>query len=155
MHEETPKMRVFDTGATRDLDTTKLDYEGFMTPIVLKAYAEYLNKHRVQRDGKLRESDNWQKMFGDKHFDVCMKSTFRHFMDMWLYHRGFEASESIDDALAAIIFNVSAYWFKILKDRETLAKAMKNPGVVDVMKLQESLQTQTATYKLPPGTTIT
>jgi hypothetical protein len=113
-----PKMREFSTGATRNLDTSKLDYEAFLSPIVLKAYAEYLNKHRIQADGKVREGDNWQKLFGEEHYAVCMKSGWRHFMDWWLYHRGFKASESIDDALAALIFNASAYWFKLLKERE-------------------------------------
>jgi hypothetical protein len=112
-----PKMREFSSGATRNLDTNKLDYEAFLSPIVLKAYAEYLNKHRVQADGKIRDGDNWQKLFGEKHYDVCMKSLWRHFMDLWLFHRGFEPSESVDDALAAIIFNASAYYFALLKKR--------------------------------------
>ena len=54
-------MRTFDTGATRDSDNDKLDYEGFLSPLVLRRYAEYLHKHRKQSDGKIRTSDNWQK----------------------------------------------------------------------------------------------
>lgn len=115
---EQPKMREFSTGATRNLDSSKLDYEAFLSPIVLKAYAEYLNKHRVQADDKVREGDNWQKLFGEKHSDVCMKSLIRHVMDLWLSHRGFEASQSVDDSLAAIIFNAMAYWFGLLKERQ-------------------------------------
>jgi hypothetical protein len=110
--------RKFKTGATRDIETNKYDYEGFLSPIVLKAYSEYMNKHRVQSDGKLRESDNWQKGFGEEHYDVCMKSLWRHFMDLWLFHRGYEGRETIDDALAGILFNTMAYWFKILNDRK-------------------------------------
>ena|SRR2546425_611193 len=117
MSEDNKVIRKFETGATRDTSTGKLDYEAFLSPIVLKAYAEYLNKHRVASDGSLREGDNWQKLFGEKHYDVCMKSAWRHFMDVWLYHRGFEASESIDDALAATIFNLMAFWYKLLKER--------------------------------------
>ena len=33
-------MRTFATGATRDTEVEKLDYEGFLSPVVLKAYAE-------------------------------------------------------------------------------------------------------------------
>src|SRR6267143_505372 len=106
MNEDTKKIRKFDSGATRDTDDGKLDYEGFLSPIVLKAYAEYLNKHRVQKDGGLRASDNWQNLFGEDHNSVCMKSAWRHFMDIWMYHRGFTSSESIDDAIAATIFNL-------------------------------------------------
>ena len=54
-------MRNFDTGATRDVDTNKLDFEGFLSPVVLERYAEYMHKNRVQADGNLRDSDNWQK----------------------------------------------------------------------------------------------
>ena len=75
-------MRVFDTGATRDADIGKNDYEGFLSPLVIQRYGKYMNKHRKQVDGKLRDSDNWQKGFGENHYAVCMKSLWRHFMDL-------------------------------------------------------------------------
>lgn len=113
------KVRKFESGATRDQDNDKLDYEGFFSPLVLKRYAEYMNKHRYQSDGSLRDSDNWQKLFGEHHLDVCMKSKMRHDMDLWLYHRGFsdESREDVEDACCAIIFNTMAYLFKVLKDK--------------------------------------
>lgn len=123
MSDPNHEIRKFGTGATRDTDKGKLDYEGFFSPLVLKAYAEYLNKHRTLPNGDLRDSDNWQGMFGDKHFDVCMKSLLRHVMDLWLMHDGFKPRmekgqyASVDDALGGIIFNAMAYWFKLLKDR--------------------------------------
>ena len=111
-------MREFDSGATRDNDGGKIDYEGFISPLVLKRYAEYLNEQRVQSDGNLRDSDNWQGMFGEKHYDVCMKSAFRHFMDFWLEHREGNGSETgIEDAICGLLFNAQAYLFKILKDK--------------------------------------
>lgn len=112
------KIREFETGATRDTDLNKPDYEGFLSPLVLKRFGEYMNKHRKQSDAHLRDSDNWQKGFGDKHFNVCMKSLTRHFMDLWLFHRGYRGRETIDDALAGILFNAMAYWFKLLEARE-------------------------------------
>ena len=54
-------VRVFDTGATRDQDTTKPDFEGFLSPFVIERFGEYMSKHRVQVDGSIRDSDNWQK----------------------------------------------------------------------------------------------
>jgi len=36
------KVRTFDTGATRDTEDGKLDYEGFLSGRVLKRYAEYM-----------------------------------------------------------------------------------------------------------------
>lgn len=111
-------IRKFNGGATRDTDTGKLDYEGFLSPLVLKRYAQYLNKHRVQSDGNLRDSDNWQSLFGEKHFDICIKSAFRHFVDWWIEHRKCGESENgIEDAICAVIFNAQAYLLKILRDK--------------------------------------
>ena len=54
-------MRKFKTGATRDNEDTKIDFEGFYHPLVVERFGEYMHKHRVQADGELRDSDNWQK----------------------------------------------------------------------------------------------
>lgn len=112
-------IREFETGANRDLDLDKLDYEGFYSPIVLEAFAKYMNKNRHLKNGDVRESDNWQKFFGNgkEHYNVCIKSGTRHFMDWWLLHRGYSAREEIDDALCGLMFNVMAYYHKILVDR--------------------------------------
>jgi len=111
-------MRQFPTGATRDTDEGKLDYEGFMSPIVVQRYAIYLNKHRIQADGELRESDNWQKGMPK---NTYIKSLWRHFMDVWLHHRGYPdktTNKDIEDALCAVIFNASGYLFELLKEAD-------------------------------------
>ena len=110
--------REFNTGATRDQDLTKLDLEGFLNPIVIKRFAEYMQKHQKQSDGKIRESDNWQLMFGEKHCDVCIKSLWRHFLDLWMFHRGYKGRDDKEEALCAIMFNTQAYLLKILKDKK-------------------------------------
>jgi len=51
-------MRTFKTGATRNDDTGKLDFEGFLSPIALEKFAEYMHKNRIQADGNVRDSDN-------------------------------------------------------------------------------------------------
>jgi len=133
-------MRKFSTGATRDKDTTKLDYDGFLSPLTLHSYAKYLHKHRIQSDGTYRDSDNWQKGIDKK---VYMKSAWRHFADWWALHRGYyvyrEKTDkgevthirtkplavfpenwtqvSIEDALNGIIFNSSGYLHEYLKSR--------------------------------------
>ena len=111
------KIRKFNTGATRDTDEGKLDLEGFLSPLVIEAFAQYMNKHRHQSDGSLRDSDNWQKGFGDKHFEVCMKSLWRHFFDLWKEHRRYKCRETIDDAICGILFNTMAYYHKLLLER--------------------------------------
>ena len=118
-----PKMREFNGGATRDIDAVKLDYEGFNNPLVDRCYAEYLNKHRQTANG-LRDSDNWQSLFGKDHFNVCMKSLCRHVVDARLAHRGYESEQSIIDSLNAVIFNAKAYLLKLLLDEENYNAAI-------------------------------
>jgi len=108
-----PKIRKFDTGSTRNDDSNELDFEGFISPIVLKRYATYMHKHRFQSDGNIRSSDNWQKGI-DK--NVYAKSLTRHFMDFWLEHRGFESREGMNDALMGLLFNTMGYIYELNKD---------------------------------------
>ena len=115
--KDTGIIRKFASGATRDTSQDKLDYEGFLSPIVIEKYAEYMHKNRVQSDGSLRDSDNWQKHFGENHFAVCMKSLYRHFIDMWKIHRKLPARGDITEAMMGILFNVIAYADKYYKDK--------------------------------------
>ena len=110
------KIRQFDSGATRDTDTGKLDYEGFLSPMVLKRYAEYLNKHRIQSDGKLRNSDNWQKGIPIKEY---MKSKWRHFMDTWRWYRiGPKLTGlHVEESLCGEMFNTMGMLFEVLKNK--------------------------------------
>ena len=107
--------RKFNSGATRDSEEGKFDYEGFLSPLVIERFGEYMNKHRKQSDGDLRDSDNWQKGIPK---DAYMKSGWRHFMDWWKEHRGIESREGLEDALCAIMFNVQGYLFEILKSKK-------------------------------------
>lgn len=116
-------MRTFDTGATRDNDDTKFDYEGFLSPLALYRYAQYMTKHRRQADGSLRASDNWQKGIPVKAY--C-KSLWRHFFDVWATLRGWSScvgqSEnpeptSLEDSLCGLIFNASGMLHEVVKAR--------------------------------------
>ena len=106
-------MRTFNTGATRNAEEGKLDYEAFLSPAVIKRYATYLNKHRQLEDGTLRAGDNWQAGIPK---DVYMKSMFRHFMDVWSQHRDLPGDEELQDSLCAVIFNASGYLFELLRE---------------------------------------
>lgn len=111
-------MREFETGATRDNDEDKYDYEGFLSPLVLERFAQYMHANRVQRDGSVRASDNWQKGIPR---DAYMKSAWRHFMDWWTWHR-LDPTDDLDpevvnDALCALLFNVQGYLHERLKNR--------------------------------------
>lgn len=110
-------LRHFDGGATRDDDDGKLDFEGALSPLVLVAFAAYMDRHRDTADGR-RDADNWQAGFPR---DVLMKSLLRHVMDLWLLHRGHQVVRpedghvvEWDDALGGVLFNAQAMWHQRL-----------------------------------------
>ncbi len=103
--------RKFETGATRSGDRGKLDFEGAMSPLVVKAFGEYMNFCRHMPDGSERASDNWQKGIPG---DAYMKSAFRHFVDWWMWHRTDDDEINIVFTLCAILFNVQGYLHEIL-----------------------------------------
>jgi len=107
-------MRQFETGANRNSEDGKLDFEGFFSPLVLERVAQYMHQYRYLEDGTLRDSDNWQKLFGEDHYSVCMKSAWRHFHDMWMEHRGYKSRDGMDNAINGLLFNVMAYQLKRL-----------------------------------------
>ena len=110
-------MREFDSGATRDDDETKIDYEGFLSPQVLERFGQYMTAHRIQADGKLRASDNWQKGIPREEY---LKSLLRHVFDVWYLHRHgvpLGGRGAMEDALCAIMFNCQGYLFELLHGR--------------------------------------
>lgn len=110
-------VRQFDTGATRSSSADRYDPEGFLSPLVVERFAEYMQKHRVQADGSLRASDNWQKGMPVASY---MKGMWRHFLHLWLRHRGHTPNDSnagatIEEDLCAIIFNAQGYLHTVIK----------------------------------------
>jgi len=112
-------MRAFETGATRNIDTSKLDFEGFYTPEVMEAFSVYMNFNRDLPLGGQRDGDNWQKGIP---LPAYMKSGWRHFFDWWKYHRGHESREGLIWALTGLLFNVQGYLHETIK---------ANPGIVE------------------------
>lgn len=131
-------IRQFETGATRNTANGKNDYVGFNNPLVELHFGNYMNEHRIQSDGTLRASDNWQKGI-DR--DTYLSSLDRHTKDLWALHKGYFAyketkdngeythyliNEIIDlpnnwkiitkeDALGGIRFNCDGYWLEEIK----------------------------------------
>ena len=108
-------MRTFETGATRNSDEDKYDYEGFLSPAVLKRFAQYMHEHRKQADGNLRSGDNWQKGMPVESY---MQSMWRHFMDVWCNHRGVKTDADMEEALCALLFNVQGMLFEVLRSTQ-------------------------------------
>ena len=74
------EMREFSGGATRSSQDGKPEFAGFLSPIVIRRFGEYMLVHQKQEDGKLRKSDNWKKGMTRR---VYVESMFRHFVDVW------------------------------------------------------------------------
>ena len=114
------KVRTFSTGATRDTSVNKLEPFGFISPLALHRFSEYMHKHRFQSDGTVRASDNWQKGIPIK---VYVHSLIRHIMDFWLVTAGFSPryDKAVTDPVeiaCAIMFNVQGYLHEMLKLRD-------------------------------------
>jgi len=111
--------RVFDTGACRDTDKDKYDFEGFLSPEVLNAYASYMHKNRKMKDGSYRSSDNWQKGIPKEQY---MKSLLRHVMELWTKHRSDKEiiDTPLDEVLCAIMFNTMGMLYEIIQEDKFL-----------------------------------
>lgn len=121
-------LRTFEGGAIRDTNVGKLEYYGFFSPLVMKRFAEYMDKHRKLPDGSLRGSDNWKSLFGENHNKICFDSLLRHLMDVWLIMDNYqdEARDSIEEALCAMSFNINALLLKLLIDKENKSEDINN-----------------------------
>lgn len=113
-------VRKFNTGATRSADAGRPDPEGFLSPLVIDAYCQYMGRNRLQPDGTVRDSDNWQKGIP---LMTYMKGLWRHMHHAWTRHRGYavtdpKAAESLEDDLCAVIFNASGYLHELLVKKQ-------------------------------------
>lgn len=117
----TPPIRTFDTGATRDTDQGKLDYIKALSPIVLRRYVQYLDKHRKQSDGSYRGFDNWKKGIPK---EAYVSGSGRHFLDTWLLTEGYATEDNhgpveLEDAICAQLFNLMGRLHEMLKTDRT------------------------------------
>lgn len=117
-------LRTFSTGATRDSDEGKNDYEGFLSPLVLEGYGDYMRTHQRQADGSMRASDNWQLGIPKHQY---MKSLIRHVFTAWKIWRGGKAKPekvggvfvniTLEDALYGVLFNTMGLLHELLKEK--------------------------------------
>jgi hypothetical protein len=147
----TAKVRTFESGATRDLDVDKYDYDGFLSPIALEAFAAYMHKHRLLPDGTLRASDNWKQGIP---LEAYAKSEWRHHMDFWKLHHGLPAREDMVDTLCALWFNVQGYLHEYLKAQAAEVEAIKAWPAREVWVSREEAEAMfpsaTVVARVPP-----
>lgn len=103
-------IRKFASGATRDTDSGKHDFEGYESIQVQLRFAEYMTKNRLQKDGSVRESSNWKRGI-DK--EAYVKSLTRHHKSLLLAYRGLPADD-IEESLCAVLFNAQGLLFELL-----------------------------------------
>lgn len=130
------RLRRFATGAIRDGEDDKLDYDGTLSPLVLHCYASYIHSHRRLKNGTTRAADNWQYGFP---LETYMRSGWRHFMEWWGLHRGYKAKfgqtcgqasaasrrsdlTAIERALCGVLFNASGYLHEVRKAAHQLRR---------------------------------
>ena len=120
----------FTTGATRSTDDGKPDYEGFLHPEVLAIYGYYMNRHRIQRDGNIRASDNWQQGIPINRY---MKSLVRHVFELWSMWRGNprinldnQQRFTFEDVLCAILFNTMGLLYEMNRRNVLLDEQLSN-----------------------------
>src|SRR5262245_10789194 len=94
-------LRQFDTGANRDTDKGKYDYDGFLSPLAIEAFGAYMHFNRSIADGTFRDADNWQRGIPQ---DVYRKSLWRHWFDSWRALRGYPIKENVVWALCGVLF---------------------------------------------------
>lgn len=132
--KQTDNMRIFSSGATRNDDSGKVDYDGFLSPLAIRRFGQYMHKHRKQADGKLRDSDNWQKGIPQEQY---RKSLFRHFIDFWSMHRGWidttESGEDMEELLCAILFNTQGLLHEIQKEKTNVTKVIPAQLGIDIL----------------------
>jgi len=109
----------FTTGATRSTDAGKVDFEGHINPEVLAVFGEFMNAHRVQRDGRIRASDNWQQGIPIYRY---VKSLIRHTLEFWRMWRGTPVINpdnskffTFREVTSAIMFNVMGVIFEAVQ----------------------------------------
>ncbi len=125
--------RTFATGANRDTDEGKLDYEACLSPLVLERYAQYLYECQEMPDGSRRADDNWQKGMP---LSAYMKSAWRHFFMMWKLHRsqGEICTKDFEDAICGVLFNTMGYLHEWLANRNKTRAWSGRPVVIPPRK---------------------
>jgi hypothetical protein len=111
----------FESGATRSDDGDRFDVEGFLSPIVLERFCEYMHKNRLRSDGTLRDGDDWQKGIPPIRY---VQAALRHMLHLWTRWRGFEpkdasAAASLEEDCCAVLFNVMGLLHHILLRQRT------------------------------------
>lgn len=113
--KEIAPIRKFETGATRDTEDGKLAYSQFFSVEVLERRAQFMHKHRIQPDGRLRDGGNWKKGIPRSAY---LASLYRHFIDVWKECNGVKTEDGLEQAICAAMFNLEGMLYELLKENK-------------------------------------
>lgn len=117
------EIRAFDTGATRDTAQGKLAYDRFLSPRVIRRYCEYMESHRKQSDGGLRDPDNWKKGIPEPVYRGSLVRHVREIEEFTNPDNGLapfvvEDQAKLEETLCAVIFNAMGLLFEITRPED-------------------------------------
>jgi hypothetical protein len=111
------KQRTFATGATRSPAEHKPRFGAYLSPLVLRAFGEFMLAHNEKRG---RAGDNWKLGFP---VNESFESLQRHNLDLFLLMDGFTPIDRDDghevtkiEALMKIIANAQFMAHELLKE---------------------------------------
>ena len=107
-------IRTFKGGATRDTEQGKISYLGILSPRVLRRFGLYMSKHRAQRDGSLRNWDNWKAGMPRA---VYLDSLLRHVQDLHYEWENKQEEPEVIELLCATLFNCQGLLHELLLGR--------------------------------------
>ena len=116
MPQNKAAFRTSSSGATRDLNDGKKQYDKFIHPLVIERFADYMQGKRAMPDGSSREGDNWWNGFPR---EWLIESMGRHYQDTLLHTKGFHEATTEDEetALCGLLFNVQSMLMEVLLGR--------------------------------------
>ena len=88
-----PTHRTFDSGATRDLDSWKLEYSRYINPLADYSFAEYMKSKQIIW-WEYRRWDNWQKWIPP---ESLFDSLVRHVEIVKLLYKWYNVIETKQD----------------------------------------------------------
>lgn len=101
-----PRLRTFETGATRDIATGKLEYSNYINPLADYNYAEYM-KGKQYIGWEYRKGNNWQKWIPD---ESLFESLVRHMEIVKLIRAWYRVWECKKDWVVSWVVHKDDKW---------------------------------------------
>lgn len=126
MTRKPEKMVAFGTGATRSDATAKPDFSGYISPLAMILFGEYMLRHQVQADGELRAANNWKRGMPIERYVSSLSRHIRDFSEAWdkLALDQVAGAEmemtmvALEEAWGGVQFNVQGFGHEWVKMRD-------------------------------------